>query len=284
MTIKIHPIQTGTVQIKDTQVDGSFSTLPSPLNLLFAGEWADWFPIYAWVIEHLDGLFVVDTGETARTAEAGYFPRWQPYYRKAVRFNVQPEDEIGPQMAKIGFDTDDVTAVILTHLHTDHAGGLNHFPNSDIWAHPDEFKAGQGFAGKVAGYLPHRWPEWFAPKSVKFQPEAIGSFDSSFPITQDGTIRVVPTPGHTEAHQSVIVQLDGISYFLAGDTSYNQAMMVAGKGDGVGTAVSATTLQTIQQFVQETPTVYLPSHDPESARRLQEREVVRAERVMALVD
>jgi hypothetical protein len=43
-------------------------------------------PILAWVIEHPEGIIVVDTGETARTAEPGYLPSWHPYYRFAVRF------------------------------------------------------------------------------------------------------------------------------------------------------------------------------------------------------
>ncbi len=281
MSIKIHAVQTGTVQIKNTQREGDASRYPQPLNILLDGEWTDWLPIYAWVIEHPEGLFVVDTGETARVSEKGYFPRWQPYYKFAVRFNVTPDDEIGPQMTKMGFDTRDVTAVLMTHLHTDHAGGLRHFSNSDIWVHPDEFAAAQGFAGKLNGYLPHRWPEWLAPKFVQYQPEPISAFATSFPITEDGTIRVVPTPGHGAHHQSVIVQIEGMAYFLAGDASYTQELMLAGKVDGVSTAVSATTLQTIQQFVRETPTVYLPSHDPESATRLQNKTAVRTNNIMA---
>ncbi len=284
MSIKIHPIQTGTVQIKSTQFGSDSSRYPPPLNFLLDGQWTEWIPIYAWVIEHPEGLFVVDTGETARTSEPGYFLRWHPYYKLAVRFDVQPEDEIGPQMAKIGFDSDDVTAVILTHMHTDHAGGLHHFPNSDIWVDPNELKSGQGFTGKINGYLPHRWPDWFAPKSVQLQPEAVGPFSRSLPMTKDGAIRIIPTPGHTENHQSVLVQTEGITYFLAGDTSYNQALMLAGKGDGGGTAVSLETIQKIQQFAQETPTVYLPSHDVQSAQRLQNKTIIESGAVMAMGD
>ena len=40
--------------------------------------------------------------EWARTAEPGYFPRWQPFFRFAVREQVQPEQEIAPQLEDSG--------------------------------------------------------------------------------------------------------------------------------------------------------------------------------------
>lgn len=44
-------------------------------------RWTDPLPIYAWLIEHPEGLIVVDTGETAEVNDPGYFPRWHPYFR-----------------------------------------------------------------------------------------------------------------------------------------------------------------------------------------------------------
>lgn len=48
------------------------------------------------VIEHPEGIIVVDSGETARVAEPGYFPLWHPYYRLNVCAWVRTEEEIGP--------------------------------------------------------------------------------------------------------------------------------------------------------------------------------------------
>jgi N-acyl homoserine lactone hydrolase len=64
--------------------------------------------------------------------------------------------------------------------------------------------------------------------------------------------------------------------FLAGDASYDQDLMLAGKVDGVSpnVAVSRRTLAAIQQFASKQPTIYLPTHDPSAAARLAGRSLV----------
>ena len=79
--MKIYAIQTGTVAIKTRQREGVGEGMMRPINTLLDSQWTDFLPIYVWVIEHPEGLIVVDTGETARTAEPGYFPRWHPFFR-----------------------------------------------------------------------------------------------------------------------------------------------------------------------------------------------------------
>ncbi|MCL4262349.1 MAG: N-acyl homoserine lactonase family protein [Anaerolineae bacterium] len=268
MNIKIHPIQTGLVKIKRSQVNRAANNLPQPLNLFFQTGWSDWLPILAWIIEHPEGLFVVDTGETARVLEPGYFPRRHPYYRWAVQFDIQPADEIGPQMRRLGMLPGDVTAVILTHLHTDHAGGLYHFPHHRILIHPQEWQAAAGRAGTLNGYVRHNWPMGLKPEFVRYVPEAVGPFAGSMAVTGDGRIRLIPTPGHTPHHLSVLVQTETTTCFLAGDASYTEALMQAGQPDGVSVPAAAQTLQHIRQLGEDTAVTYLPAHDPESIARL----------------
>jgi glyoxylase-like metal-dependent hydrolase (beta-lactamase superfamily II) len=279
--MNIHAIQTGSVAIKARQRAGKGEGFGRLLNTLFDTEWTPMLPIYAWVIEHPEGIIVVDTGETARTAEPGYFPRWHPYPRFGVRMNVKPEDEIGSQMLRIGLSPDDVRWVVLTHLHTDHAGGLYHFPKAEIWVSRTEYAAAQGFKGKVNGYLPHRWPTWFAPRLIDFPDQPFGAFPHSLPLTTSGDVQLVATPGHTVGHLSVILQEPDHHVFFAGDTSYTQALMLSQTVDGVSpnAAVAAQTLGRILRQVQNVPTVYLPSHDPESAQRLTVRQIAQTRSV-----
>ena len=58
-------------------------------------------------------------------------------------------------------------------------------------------------------------------------------------LTKRGDVLVVPTPGHTPHHVSVVV-CGSPSYFIAGDTSYNQRLLIQGKVDGVSPDVEVS--------------------------------------------
>jgi glyoxylase-like metal-dependent hydrolase (beta-lactamase superfamily II) len=273
--MKIHRIKTGKVKVKLNQISKANGMIPKLTKVFFDKQWSEWLPIYAWLIEHDEGLFAVDTGETHKTGIQGYLPKWHPYYAMAVQFDVKPEEEIGPQLSKMGIDTKkDVKKVIMTHLHTDHAGGMYHFPNSEILIEKDEFNSASGLTGIVGGYLPHRWPKWLNPTLINLNNQPFGPFEKSLSLTKDGSIMIVATPGHVATHMSVIVKMDGIYYFLAGDASYTERNMIKGIPDGVGTNDSEDTLEKIRDFTKKSPTVYLPSHDLETAHRMDNQIIV----------
>jgi glyoxylase-like metal-dependent hydrolase (beta-lactamase superfamily II) len=199
-----------------------------------------------------------------------------------LREQVLPEDEIGPQMEALGIRPNDVRWVVMTHLHTDHAGGLSHFPESEVLVSESEYQDARGLLGKVRGYLPQRWPDWLALTPVTFQPESFGPFSESHVLTEAGDVHLLPTPGHTRGHMSVAVELGNRIVFFAGDTSYTEANLHAGIVDGVsslggGEAAAANTLRRIRELASVRNLVYLPSHDPESASRLAEAAAVPAE-------
>jgi glyoxylase-like metal-dependent hydrolase (beta-lactamase superfamily II) len=221
-------------------------------------------------------VIIVDAGETARVTEPGYFPRWHPYYRLGVKEWVEPEQEIGPQLRAIGIQPNDVRRLVMTHLHTDHAGGLGHFPNTEILVTRREFENASGTLGKVRGFLPHRWPEWFAPTLIELDSVEFGPFPKSRTVTSAGDVVIVGTSGHTPGHVSVVLEDDDRSIFFAGDASYTERLMIEGVADGVSPDVDAAraSLSRIQEFVRQRPVVYLPSHDPGSGQRLERRRAV----------
>ncbi len=268
--VRVHALQTGTVAIKPSQVRGRGHGLRRRVAPLLDREWTQPLPILAWAIEHPEGAIVVDAGETARTAQPGYLPRWHPYYRRAVRLFVDPDDEIGPRLRSVGLEPADVRWLVLTHLHTDHAGGLHHFTGVPTLVDAAELRAAAGLAGRGRGYLPHHFPDGFDPSPVAWQDEAVGDFERSFPLTEAGDVVLLPTPGHTPGHLSVLVRDRKRQLLLAGDVAYTDTLLREGALDGVTVdeRTARRTLARATALARALPTVVLPSHDPRSSERL----------------
>ncbi len=149
--MRIHAIQTGRVRIKASQIVGRGHGLARRLAPLMDREWSDWLPTTAYAIEHRDGVILVDTGASASLVR---LPRWHPYFRLAVRFAVEPEQEAAPQLRALGVGPADVKRVVLTHMHIDHDGGLAGFPASEILASPGSSRPRQGLRGGCAATFP----------------------------------------------------------------------------------------------------------------------------------
>jgi len=269
--MKVHAIETGFVRIKTAQVEGRGHGLRRRLAIFTDRSWTEWLPTYAWVIDHPEGIIVVDTGQGPHLLESG--KSLHPYLRWEVAFRIDREQEIGPQLRALGIAPRDVKRVVLTHLHMDHDGGLAHFPDSEILVAPGELQTASGMIGRVRGYLPQRWPSWFDPLPLTLAAEPFGPFAASRRLTQAGDVVAVATPGHTADHISVVACDGDTNYFLAGDTSYNEKLMLAGKLDGASAdeRVAEATLDAIRRFTQSRPTIYLPTHDPGAAERLASR-------------
>jgi glyoxylase-like metal-dependent hydrolase (beta-lactamase superfamily II) len=276
--MKIHAIQTGTVAIKPRQVEGVGHGTRRQLNMFLDRDWTEPMPIYAFAIEHPEGVIVVDTGETARVKEPGYLPRWHPFYRFGLREWIAPEQEIGPQLQRLGIEPGDVRRVVMTHLHVDHAGGLHNFPNSEILVSRAELELASGWRGRMRGYLNNHFPAWLDPTVVELPTTAYGPFPRSMRLTEAGDVTIVGLEGHTPGHMGVVVEEDDQVVLLAGDSSYNEELMLRGAVDGISPdeAAARLTHERIRALAAAKPTVYLVAHDPQTGERLAQRRTVPA--------
>lgn len=194
----------------------------------FAQDWSpESLPVNVFLVEHPCGLCLVDAGQTAAAADEGYFPGWYPFFRLA-RFELTPEDTAASQLVAAGVRLTDIRWVVLTHLHTDHAGGIGAFPGAEVIVTRTEWEPAQGIGGRLRGYLPQYWPPGVTPHVVDFSDAAIGPFSGSYDIASDGRLLLVPLPGHTRGHSALLVQLTPSQRFLcAGDAAHDAAELEA---------------------------------------------------------
>ncbi|WP_020602528.1 N-acyl homoserine lactonase family protein [Spirosoma spitsbergense] len=265
--LKIHAISTGQVAVTDAFLHAGNLGFLRKANILFNRHFADWMPIHVWVIEHPEGIFVIDTGENAAITNADYFNSvgmLNEYVNThAFRFEVAREEEIDRQLAQLGIRPSDVRAVVLTHLHIDHTDGLRHFPKTPVLLNRYE-------AERPYNDLPQLYPATFAPTLIDLKPVQTESFAKAHPLTTAGDLWLVETPGHSHGHCSVLLQTGQQHYLFAGDVSYTQQQLLTNDLPGANASLkqSQQTYLTIRDYAAKHPLVYLPSHDGDAARRL----------------
>jgi N-acyl homoserine lactone hydrolase len=179
--------------------------------------------VNVFLVEHPAGLLLFDTGQQAEAAESGYFPRWHPFFRLA-RFELGPEDEIAAQLAERGVRPGDVRWVLLSHLHTDHVGGLAPFAGADVLVSRVEWERATAPFGRLHGHLPRHWPQQLVPHLLELQGPPVGPFPGSEDVAGDSRLLVVAAPGHTPGHVGLLVR-GRRTFLLAGDLAHSAAQL-----------------------------------------------------------
>ena len=222
--------------------------------------WADPLPIHCWAIEHDGVLTLVDTGETAAARNVPF-----------ARMSVTPEQELPGAMAAAGLRLDDVLQTVLTHAHGDHMDGLVHVRGRVLINDAELQFVASPMARVMRRVLRQPLPPGFAPEAFVLDGGPFGAFQRSHSLSEDGRIVAVDTPGHTPGHISVICVNDaGHHVMLAGDTTDSLEQLRSLRADAVAPdpKVHIATMNTILAHCAQHETIYLPSHDPESAARL----------------
>lgn len=268
MNPSITPLTTGTVRIKSAMQRGRGSGIRRRGAIFLPGDWTGPLPIHAWLIEHDEGPILVDTGETADVNDTLF-----------ARFDVKPEDEIHNRLASHDLAPGDLRTVVLTHVHVDHADGVARLPGVPVLTNTVELRFVRSLEARVTRKLLRQpLPPGFDPQPVDIdEGPAIGAFRSSHLLTSDGRVRLVPAPGHTAGHAAVLVDRGDHHVLLCGDAGYDLAQIVDRHVDGVSPRdkPALATFDTILEHARRHPTVILPSHDPDAARRLADTDVLR---------
>ncbi len=183
--------------------------------LMFAGVSSDErmaLPVGCWLVVHPRGRLVFDTGLHPDTAAD---PVGRLGAGRASRFAVvsAPGDDAVASLERLGLHADDVTHVVNSHLHFDHCGCNRCFTRARVLVQRAELDAAR--AARVAG--PSDPADWDDPARP---PETV---DGEHDVFGDGTVVLLPTPGHTPGHQSLrAVTGSGRVVVLAGDAVYTE--------------------------------------------------------------
>ena len=209
----VHAIQAG-----GQRLDGGamFGVVPKPL-------WEKRIPadernriqlgMRCLLIEHPSGLILIDTG--AGNKENAKFKDIYGLENEGADDGTMLEDGL----KEIGVAPADIAIVINTHLHFDHAGGNTRnrpdgsievsFPNATYIVRRGEYEYAMNSNERTAAsYFERNW----VPLD---QADRIEWVSREKEIVKG--VRVIPTPGHTPFHQSVLIESAGDRAFYLGD-------------------------------------------------------------------
>lgn len=214
--------------------------------------------VTAFLVEHPKGLVLFDTQCMPKAIDEGPEAAYGGL-AAVINLRATPEMRLDRQLENLGYKTTDVTHVIASHLHFDHAGGLHLFPNARFYMGQGEMRhaywpepAGAGFF-LLEDILPTRGFNWTEiPHTVDLD------------LFGDGSITVMSTPGHTPGELSMLVRLPNRNMVITGDTAH-----LVGQLDGPSIMpFSYDTRQAVLSLrklllVAETNDAYVwVSHDP----------------------
>ncbi|MEM7719979.1 MAG: N-acyl homoserine lactonase family protein [Pseudomonadota bacterium] len=201
---------------------------------------------YIWLLRRGDEVILIDTGFDGPEARHRGFELRQ---------------EIGPALAPFGVSPNDITKLIVTHLHFDHAGGLHLFPNATLYMQAAEMAYATGpcmchttlRAPYTGAHICEAVLRLYAGKVVFFEGDA---------EVADG-VTVHAIGGHSRGLQAVRVRSEAGWLVLASDAAhfyenYERRLpfpLVVDVEDMLRGFDTLTRLAT-------TPDLVVPGHDP----------------------
>jgi N-acyl homoserine lactone hydrolase len=271
-------VSTGTVEIRPEHALGT--SKPLYWWLLTSRSWLPPRPINAYVIEHAKGLLLFDTGQDrASVTDDAYFPGGLTgvLYDRLARFHIGEEETLTAQLATLGYTPADVDTAILSHLHQDHMGGLPELRGADLLVAEAEWAELSKLRPELRGFLREHIQlpglNWHQIGLEPTHDSGLAPFSESLDVMGDGSLILLPTPGHTPGSLSLLIRRRTRSpLLLVGDLSYGADLLERRQLPGVGARRQlAQATQQVLALKQRMPDlVILPAHDPTAAQRLLE--------------
>ena len=220
-------------------------------SLLFYGEFSSEttrIPIPAYLVRTSDGNVLFDTGLS---------PRALPGLRRndpLARF--EEADLLVNRLGALGLEPGDVSMVMLSHLHYDHAGGAELFPRSELIVQKDEYAYAHYPASFFAGS--------YYRKNFDLPDYRWRLLDGDTELAPG--LSVLRSDGHTPGHQSLLVELPETGpVILAGDACYWREHIEQERVPGVvwNPTLALHSIKRLKTLARLTGSRIFPGHDPE---------------------
>ncbi len=156
------------------------------------------------LVQHPRGTILYDTG-LGNNADRD-FQEAMPWGTRFT-FPYKPIGSARTQMQMSGkVNPDSIKTIIMSHLHWDHASGIEDFPDAEIWTTQTDYnyaikKMGFGFSRSVFDNNKVKW------RFINFQNKPYENFDQSLDVFGDGSIVLIPLPGHTPSLTGMFVNM-----------------------------------------------------------------------------
>ena len=141
---------------------------------------------------------------------------------------------VADQLAELGLKPTDITAVGISHMHTDHTGQAREFPAAKLIVGKADFELTKGDKDPFG--------PWRA-EGAKLQL----MHGSDIDVFGDGSVVALNMPGHTPDHMSLLVKLSSGNVLLTGDL-YHAREARALKGMPAFNTSRAETLASMDRF------------------------------------
>lgn len=185
-------------------LDGGKFTLDRGL-MVVGGTGTLTIPVPTYLLRHPRGLVLVDTGLSPAAVtdpEGTYGP-----LASMLGLDFTEEMRVDRQIEAVGFSAADVTHVIVSHSHFDHAGGIELFPNARfLIGAPDLSYA---FWPMPAAAVFFRQADLEPARGFHWTP-----LTADLDLFGDGSIQILQMPGHTPGNTSTLVRLEGDRHVL----------------------------------------------------------------------
>lgn len=165
-----------------------------------------------------------------------------------------------------------VDTIILSHLHWDHASGIKDFPAAEIWTTESEYNLAIHPDTEEGPYIREQFNgssiKW---KFLRFKAQPYENFSHSLDVFDDGSIVLVPLPGHTPGAIGMFVNLaSGKRVLFTGDTTWaaegfrnpSHKFWLASLIVDDDRATTAHSILKVHRLIQEYPDMAIvPAHD-----------------------